>query len=105
MSATTAASTSQRYASTVSMMRFSIALLAFLERGSKKLRLEDETSPDHDLLAALEALADWCLAIRRFRGFDGAHGEAIRSDAHEYHVLAVDLLDCVGWDKDGHPRF
>src|SRR6476646_7861973 len=106
MSATTAISTSQRYARTESMMRFNMTLLAphasfpFLQRGLQQLRLEDEAAFDDHVLSALDALQNRRVAVMRFADLHGAHGKAVGSGAHEHDVLAIQLLQRIGRDEN-----
>src|SRR5690242_9855589 len=101
MSATTAISTSQRYARTESMTRFNMtrpASFRFLQRGLQQLRLEDEAAFDDHVLSALDALQNRRVAVMRFADLHGAHGKAVGSGAHEHDVLAIQLLQRIGRD-------
>src|SRR5215470_16759061 len=110
MSAMTAISTSQRYASTESMMRFSMAApaapaspalpaspasLALLERGLQELRLENEAALDHNLLTAFEPFEDRRLPVMGLGNLHRPNRESIRRGAHEDDILAVNLLQGV----------
>src|ERR1700720_4252885 len=88
-------STSQRYSSVKSMMRFSMTLLA-CHGGFQELRFKDKASAHYDFLAQLESIEYQCLASRSLTGSHRTNRETIGSRSHEDNALTIDLLDGVG---------
>src|SRR5258708_14565209 len=92
-------STSQRYASVKSMMRFSMYRLLAFQRRLQELRYQNETTADSDFIAGLEAFEDRGPAVGGFTGSYRAHGEPVGRHPHEHYVLTIDLLDGIGGDQ------
>src|SRR5437879_4199419 len=91
-------STSHRYSSVKSMMRFSMSLLAF-HSGFQKMRFQDKASTHHDFVTWLESIEYWCVPSGGFASLYRTYHEMISGSSNEDDVLTIDLLNGIGRHK------